>query len=184
MKLPSRVLVLLTAILFVGVLAAKAQEVEFSLTGPVDATAVVFTDPAAEITSSDLGFGFAMTPISLTVGGVSLPVNNLPTSYSLMFYNASPMTGGGGGFAALTNDGNTDAFSTFGPQLYTGAENAPSFASLIGETITLGDFDTDTADVYTLKVTAVSSVSTPEPATLLLLALALLPLGLLAKRLL
>jgi hypothetical protein len=186
MNLLSRAFVLLAAILFIGVLGAQAQEVQFSLTGPVDATAVVFTNPAAagEITSSDAGFGFTLTPVSLIVGGVALPLGNMSSDYSLNFYNSSPITGGGGGFSALTNDGSTDAFATFGPQLYTGSENDPSFASLINAgPISLGDFDSGTAGAYTLTVTAVTP-DVPEPSTLLLLAGALLPLGLLAKKLL
>jgi hypothetical protein len=186
MNLLSRAFLLVAAILFIGVLGAQAQEVQFSLTGPVDATAVVFTDPAAagEITSSDVGTGFTLTPLSLTVGGVALPLGNLGSDYSLTFYNVSPITGGGG-FSALTNDGLTDAFATFGPQLYTGPENDPSFASLIGAgPISLGDFDTGTAGAYSLTVTAVTPVGSPEPSTLLLLAAALVPLGFLAKRLL
>jgi hypothetical protein len=184
MNLLSRAFLLLTAVLFVGVLGAQAQEVQFSLTGPVDATAVVFTNPApaGEITSSDLGGGFTLTPISLTVGGVALPLGSLSSDYSLNFYNFAAM---GGGFSATTNDGLTDAFSTFGPQLYTGPENDPSFASLIGAgPISLGDFDTGTAGAYTLTVTAVTPVGTPEPSALLVLAGALLPLALLAKKLL
>lgn len=188
MTLPSRVFVLLTAILFIGVLGAQAQqEVQFSLTGPVDATAVVFTDPAptGEITSSDPGYGFTLTPVSLTVGGVPLPLGNSGTDYSLSFYNSSPITGGGGGFGALTNDGSTEAFATFGPQLYMGSESNPSFASLIGAgPISLGDFDSGTEGAYSLTVTVVPPANTPEPSTLLLLAAGLLPLGLLAKKLL
>jgi len=184
MNLLSRASLVLTAILFIGVLGAQAQqEVQFSLTGPVDATAVVFADPApaGEITSSDVGGGFTLTPISLIVGGVSLPVGSSFSEYSLNFYN---LAGLGGGFSATTNDGAIDAFSTFGPQLYTGPENDPSFASLIGAgSISLGDFDTGTAGAYSLTVTEVTPVGTPEPSTLLLLAGALLPLGLLAKKL-
>jgi len=185
MNLLSRTCLLLTAILFIGVLGAQAQqELQFSLTGPVDATAVVFTDPApaGEITSSDIGGGFTVTPLSLVVGGVSLPVGSSFSEYTLSFYN---FAGLGGGFSATTNDGTVDAFSTFGPQLYTGPENDPSFASLIGAgPILLGDFDTGAADAYSLTVTVVTPVGTPEPSTLLLLAGALLPLGLLAKKLL
>jgi hypothetical protein len=185
MTLPSRAFVLLTAILFIGVLGAQAQqEVQFSLTGPVDATAVVFTDPAAsgEITSSDIGGGFTLTPISLTVGGVPLPIGPSSSDYSLTFYNFASL---GGGFSALTNDGMTDAFATFGPQLYTGPENNPSFASLIGAgAISLGDFDTGAEGAYSLSVTVVPPASTPEPSALLLLVAGLLPLGLLAKKLL
>jgi hypothetical protein len=183
MNLHSRALLLVAAILFIGVLGAQAQEVQFSLTGPVDATAVVFTNPAAagEITSVDPMNGFTLTPVSLTVGGVALPLGTLSSDYSLTFYNFASL---GGGFSALTNDGLTDAFATFGPQLYTGPEDDPSFASLIGAgPISLGDFDTGTAGAYTLTVTAVTP-AVPEPSTLLLLAGALLPLGLLAKKLL
>lgn len=178
MKLPTRAFVLLIAILFGGVAAAKADGTSlllFQLSGPVDATFELAVNPAVDPGNADMGFGFTITPLLLKVGGV--PSNDL-----LTFFIGDPMAQGGG-FAALSSDGLTDAFSTFGPQLYTGPESAPSFASLINETITLGDFDANVSDAYTLKVTRVVE-STPEPTTLLLLAAALLPLGLAAKRLL
>jgi hypothetical protein len=178
MKLPTRAFVLLIAILFGGVAAAKADGTSlllFQLSGPVDATFELNVNPAVDPGNADMGFGFTITPLDLKINGVL-------SSDVLSFYNSSPITGGGGGFGAFANSG-LDDFATFGQQLYTGLETAPSFASIINETITLGDFDANVSDAYTLKVTRVVE-STPEPPTLLLLAAALLPLGLAAKRLL
>jgi len=169
MKVPSRIVfaaVVLAFTMFLGAGAAQADSlILFTLTGPVDASFELSTNPFIAPGNSDPGFGFLVTPINLTIDGKA-------SNDVLAFYSGT----GGGGLAAFDAIWNAD-FSLFGPKLYKGKEWAPSFAPNAGN-ISLED---ENGVGYTLTMTA---VSTPEPSSLLLVMAGLLPLGLLAKRLL
>jgi hypothetical protein len=90
----------------------------------------------------------------------------------------------GGGAFAIFSSTTQDVVSLTGIQLFSGSVFQPIFAPWHGDPIVLSDFDPDTNDhAYTLTISN-NPPSVPEPATILLLAAGLLPLGLLAKRLL
>jgi hypothetical protein len=157
-----------TALVVAGLFSAGAAKADstmlyFTLTGPVDATFELSSNPFVDPGNADPGFGFLMTPTDLTINGVA-------SSDVLAFYN----TAGGGGFAAFDSNWNPD-FSLYGAVLYGGKEWKPKFGPSNG-TIELADED---GVPYSLTIT---KVATPEPGSLLLLLAGLLPLGLLAKR--
>jgi hypothetical protein len=114
----------------------------------------------------DMGEGFQIDPINLTVNGT--PVDN----DCLFFYSLF----GGGGL-----QDNNSTFNLMNPvgsttMLYSGPESNPTMLPLSGP-ITLTDFDTGT-ETYTLTV---SSVTAPEPTSLLLLASGIVGLCLMRK---
>jgi hypothetical protein len=171
MKLFYKALLLSTVALFVGVGAAKAdsgQLLYFDLTGPVNATFELSSKPVIASGNSDPDCGFTVTPVDLMINGVA-------SSDFLAFYN----TGCGGGLAGLSDDFNFD-FSLYGATIYNGSAFHPTFSptSPAGMNMTDGDSDSPT---YNLTI---SPVATPEPSSLLLLGMVLLPLGIVVKRLL
>jgi hypothetical protein len=171
MKLISRISLLFVAVLFIGAVSAKADSMlYFTLTGPTTATFELPTHPVIEPDNAELGFGFLVTPIDLIINGVA-------SNDFLGFYADGPF-GGGGGVAAFTSAFNTD-FSLIGQQMYKGKEYHPVFAAH-GPMVF---FDIDDNAQYSLTISK-NPPSVPEPSTMLLLAAGLLPLGLLAKRLL
>jgi PEP-CTERM motif len=128
----------------------------YTLTGPVDATfelPVTFTVTSGNY---DLGEGFVVTPIDLTIDGSAVPGDQL------IFYSAS-MDGAFGDADSL--------FSLTGPQLYTGPESHPTMTDFSGSK-TLSDYNPP-HDHYTLSV---KSVAAPEPTSILLLGTGLLSL--------
>ena len=103
----------------------------------------------------DMGLGFQIDPIDLTIDGT--PVDN----DCLYFYS---LLGGGG------LQDNNSTFNLMNPDgsntmLYSGPESNPTMLFMNGP-VTLTDYDTGT-EAYTLTV---SSVTAPEPTSLLLLA--------------
>lgn len=127
----------------------------YTLTGPVDVTFEVPASPTIPSTQFGIGVGFFITPTNFMIGGAPAPSGDF-----LEFVNSS----GGGGL--LDFDG---LFSTTGPQLYKGPENAPLMTVFSGP-VPLVDFFTGLDD-YTLTVKAVSS---PEPSSLFLMGVGLL----------
>jgi PEP-CTERM motif len=126
----------------------------YTLTGPVDAT---FELPSTFTVSSgnyDLGAGFYVTPIDLTIDGSAVPGDQL------IFYSASM----DGAF------GDTDGvFSLTGPQLYSGHENHPTMTDFSGSEALFDYLSGDGG--YTLTV---KSVAAPEPTSIFLLGTGLL----------
>ena len=166
MKLHSRLLLPCAALLFLGVGVAKADPAPllfFNLTGPIDATFELPSAPVINPLNADPTCGFIITPIDLTI-------NKAPSSDLLAFYLAgNGPTGCGGAFQAFP-DGN---LALSGNQLFTGTVFKPIFSPISGETLT-----DDNGGTYSL------TISSPEPSSLLLLGMMLLPLGIAAKRLL
>jgi hypothetical protein len=147
----SRVLLILSSLLFLAAGIASADTLSYSFTGSVSATFELPVNPIPTV--ADPGFGFQVTPLNLMINGVA-------SNDFLVFYNADPVTGGGGGLGAF-GCGSCVDFSFFGPQLYSGPEASPTMIELAG--ITLSD---ETGE-------PVGSISTPEPSGLVLLAFGL-----------
>jgi|SRR5271156_5825346 len=157
-------LFLLFALLGAGVAKADGSSMLlFTLTGPVDATFELSNNPFVDPGNVDPGFGFLVNPVDLTING-------LASDDILAFYASS----GGGGLAAFDASWDPD-FSLYGDKLYKGPEWNPKFGPS-GDPISLTD---ENGVGYTLTVT---TVATPEPSSLLLLAVGLLPLALLLRR--
>jgi hypothetical protein len=152
-----RVLVaLICSVMFIGVGVACADTLQFTLAGPVSAS---FQLPSSLfVNAGDFGSG----------AGFKVASPNLPNDF-LAFYNAS-MLGGFGIFASASNP----VVHVTGPQLYGGPESNPTF--LTG-TFSLTGFPNGTGP-FTLTVTDLSNVSTPEPSVTVLLAVGLVIVGL------
>jgi hypothetical protein len=155
--------------------AAKADggggDLLYTLTGPAsDPISVTFELPFTPTIGGpdnyDLGFGFQVDPINLTINGVADPND------CLFFYSVAQY----GGF-----EDNNLAFNLMNPagvftSLYSGLESNPTMLALNGP-VTLNDFETQSGD-YTLTVTPVAA---PEPASFMLLACGIVAIGLTRK---
>lgn len=166
-----RVTLLLSAALFIGAGIASADTLLFTLNGPVTASFELSSGPLSIMSSEvDAGFGFTLTPASLMVNGAS-------SGDFLTFYNGAF----GGGFGIFASGTDMVAYS-FGPQIYGGTESNPTFAP---GSFTLTDGNPPAGTVpgtYTLSVTDISAVATPEPSDTILLAIGLVAVGLAAIR--
>jgi hypothetical protein len=153
-----RVLLLVSTLLFIAVGMASADTLSYNFSGAVSASFELPVNPIPTVV--DPGFGFQVTPINLIINGVT-------SNDFLVFYNADPVTGGGGVLGAFSCGTCVD-FSFTGPQLYSGPESSPTMLSLAG--ITLNDGVTGDP-VGTIS-------TTPEPAALVLLTVGILSLAL------
>jgi hypothetical protein len=170
MKLLSRITLLFVAVLLIGAGSAKADTMLFfSITGPKTATFELPTHPTVNPYYADSGTGFRITPVNLTLDGVA-------SDDFLGFY----LGGWNGGALAIFNSTIDDVMSLTGIQLFSGSPFHPVFAA--HGPMVLSDLHTRD-HAYTLTISE-NPPSVPEPSTMLLLAAGLLPLGLLAKRLL
>jgi hypothetical protein len=170
MKLLSRTSLLFATVLFLVAGSAKADTMLFfSITGPTTATFELPTHPTINPYNADGDVGFLITPINLIIDGA-------PSSDFVVFY----LGGENGGALAIFNSAVDDVVSLAGIQLFGGSPFHPVFAA--HSPIVLSDFDTSD-HAYRLTISK-NPPSVPEPSTMLLLAAGLLPLGLLAKRLL
>jgi hypothetical protein len=165
-----RVLILVCSAIFIGAGVASADTLQFVLSGPVSASFDLSSTPSIMMGNSDPGFGFVLTPTNLMVNGAAAPGDFLG------FFNA----GVGGGVAIFASAMEMTAYAS-GPQLYAGAESNPTFAP--------GSFTLDNGAVvpavtgaYTLTITDITNVSTPEPSATILLAIGLLAVGLAVLR--
>ena len=174
MKLLSRISLLFAAVLFLSAGPAKADTMLFfSITGPFSASFELPSHPTVNPNNADPGVGFLIAPLNLTVDGVA-------SDDFLGFYLAGRKSENGGALA-IFNSTLSDVMSLTGIQLFRGTVFQPVFAA--HRPIVLSDFDNSGDRAYTLTISK-NPPSVPEPSTMLLLAAGLLPLGLLAKRLL
>jgi hypothetical protein len=157
-------LVLSVMLLLTAGIASADSLITYNFTGgtsfelPVNPIPTVFS----------LGFAFQVTPIGLMINGA-------PSSDYLVFYNADPVTGGGGGFGAFSC-GSCQDISVVGPQLYTGPENAPTMLGLGNTGVPLTDPVSGTTSMISTPGTP-STVPTPEPSVTILLGIGLLTFG-------
>jgi hypothetical protein len=165
-----RVLVLICSAMFIGAGVASADTLQFTLSGPVSASFDLLSSPSIMSGNSDPGFGFIITPNNLMVNGAA-------SGDYLAFYNSSSAGGGVGIFVS----GTQMVALALGSQIYGGTETNPTFAP--------GNFTLADASVvpfitgaYTLTITDLTTVSTPEPSVTILLAIGLLALGLAVLR--
>src|ERR1700675_3030667 len=114
-----QVVVLLSAALFIGAGVASADTLQFVLAGPTAATFDLPSSPTIMSGNSDVGVGFTITPMNLTVNGLGAPTD------FLAFYNADPAVGGG---VAIFATGSVMLAYASGPQIYSGSETTPTFA--------------------------------------------------------
>lgn len=150
----------------------SGPDLYYTLTGgPADAPVVVtFALPVNPTIGGpddyDMGIGFQVEPIDLTVNGT--PVDNDCIYFYTLF--------AGGAFQDF--NGTVDLMNIVGSNvmLYSGDESDPTMLLLPGP-IALTDYDTGT-EAYTLTV---SNVPCPEPGSLMLLASGIVALGLMVK---
>jgi hypothetical protein len=164
-----RVLVLICSAVFVGAGVASADTLQFVLSGPVSASFDLSSTPS--IMTADTGFGFIVTPTNLMVNGAA-------SGDFLVFYNGAPAIGGGLGI--FPNAFSNDAYA-WGTQIYGGTESNPTFAPGVFSLID-GDVATSVTGDYTLTITDLTTVSTPEPSVTILLAIGLVVVGLAVLR--
>jgi hypothetical protein len=159
-----RVLVVLTcSFMFIGAGVACADTLQFTLAGPVSASFELSSSPFVNAGDFGSGAGFKLAAPDLMVNGAAA------ASDFLAFYNTS-LLGGFGIFASASNP----VVHLIGPQIYSGTESNPIFSP---GTFSFTAFPNGTAP-FTLTVTDLSSVSTPEPSVTVLLAVGLVMVGL------
>ncbi|MGA2420654.1 MAG: hypothetical protein ABSG69_11265, partial [Candidatus Acidiferrum sp.] len=107
---------------------------------------------------------------------IDLSIDGSPSNDFLAFYSNAC----GGAMAALVDTFNFN-FSLFGAQIYHGSVYNPTFSPTSPAGINLND---GTNDGLNYNLTISPAVAAPEPPSLLLLGMVLLPLGIAAKRLL
>jgi hypothetical protein len=169
-----RVLILICSALFIGVGVASADNLEFTLAGPVTASFDMTVNSSGLLTlpfSFDTGVGFVVAPTNLMVSGAA-------SGDFLAFYNGDPAIGGGLAIFASATD--MVAYAS-GPQIYGGTEGSPTFAPGVFS-LADGTAATPVPATYTLTITDLSTVSTPEPSVTILLAIGLLAVGLTVLR--
>jgi hypothetical protein len=160
------VVVLLSALLLLTAGVASADTlITYQFTGGTSFELPVNPVP----TSFDLGFAFQVTPINLMINGA-------PSGDFLVFFNADPVTGGGGGFGAFSC-GSCQDISVVGPQLYSGPENAPTMLGLGDTGVALTDPTSGSTSTISTPGTP-STINTPEPSVTALLGIGLLAVGL------
>jgi hypothetical protein len=154
---------LICSVMFIGAGVACADTLQFTLAGPVSASFELASSPSVMVGDFASGAGFR-------VASPDLVVNNAAAGNDfLTFYNAS-MLGGFGIFVTASDP----AVHVTGPQLYSGPESNPTFST---GTFSLIGFPTG-AGPFTLTVTDISMVSTPEPSVMILLFIGLAIVGL------
>jgi len=148
-KILSRVAV--GAAIALGASAANADTYDFVISGDYSAHFQLSSSPTPDATSDGVAFGFY--DMDGTFPGASEGIADV------YFGNAAV----GGGMEIYDYYADVDLVFVSGDQLYTGAEDAPTFK--------LGAFaltDVDGPGTYTLTITNVSAVPEPESYAMLL----------------
>jgi hypothetical protein len=152
--------------------AARAVHADDLFTYQVGSDTYTWILPASPTPDGyELNNIFSILDVSYTID------NTQYTGGQVNFYNAQPSAGGG---FVLEEGGGTVLLNTFGPQLYMGMENAPTFdLGMFSLNNNSADGPLDTLTIQTAPGTA----ATPEPSSLLLLAAGVLSfLGLAWKK--
>lgn len=154
--------------------SAKADgggsELSYVLSGPVTASFDLAVTPTVGSDNVNPGFAFQVDVLNLIIDGAAQPGDQIA------FYNSSAS----GGLA--DTDGFFSLFSPTNVQLYSGSEATPTMLdeAMLGFSgpIPLSDFMSGDAG-YELSITP---VSTPEPASLLLLGSGIVALFLMGRK--
>jgi hypothetical protein len=134
-------------------LVAKADTLDFDLTGPGLGSGISFSLPSDPTPTSYVNGAFSLDNITVDINGT----NHTDDVY---FYTSYGL----GGTSDILGD-----FNLTGAQLFTGSVSDPTFMT--------GDFTFSSEDrEYSLDITDVSAAVAPEPASLLLLATGMLAL--------
>lgn len=145
-------------ILLLPLAAAKAKADTFVLTG--SGTDDSFTLASSPTITSSGSYGFYVAPVDVDENGTTV-------ASQITFFSSD--LGGG----LLLQDGLGDILDGFGPSLYQGANNNPTFLT--------GTFALSDLDSYTLTMS--NTAATPEPSTLVLIGSGLLSVcGMAVKR--
>lgn len=158
-----------------GTFSSSTPSDAFGFSGPGKTWAFSFLAASnPTVLESDVsGFNFAFSSFSYSLNGS--PVAITPT-----FIRFFPATNAGGWevcFSGTNNSTCTEGFANEGPQMYTGTTSAPTLLpgafTSTGAHASVGstDFPFDEPNNTML------AVATPEPSTLLMLAVGLLALG-------
>jgi hypothetical protein len=137
-----------------GASAAHAAVLLFTLTGAVDAQFTLDSDPLPSQFASGLELKF--DSVDVNIAGTSKDI-------SVLFYG--PLESGGISLFDESTNPTTEYLNTEGPVLYSGSENAPSFAP--------GIFDMSSGGGN--EILAISAV--PEPASWALMIVGIAGLG-------
>jgi PEP-CTERM motif len=167
----------LAAFLFVSSGAAKAdsgEQVVYTIAGPssnpINAMFTMDVFPSVDPDNAVIGEGFTIDPVSITINGVDMAGD------LVSFYNQNYLGGMSdqAGYFSLMNPGGATNF-----QFYTGSEATPQMTIFDGP-VMQEDFISEDGKPYTVTVTT-SAITTPEPASLMLLATGIVALCLMRK---
>jgi hypothetical protein len=151
---------LLVAFTMLGATQVRADSVNYSYTAGTNTfTWVLPTNPTPD--SYDIGLGFALNNISFSETGSGGTTTGTGT---MDFFNGA----NGGGFDLWVGSYNY-LINTYGPQLYSGPESAPTM--LAGPFTVVVDYGDGTGPP--VSGSSGNAMSVPEPGTLPLLAIGL-----------
>lgn len=158
---------------------AKADSVDVSTVNSVQSYDFTFVPTSGPTytwsVASPVPATLPFAGISFVLSDVSYMVGDVAATGTLDFFTAA----NGGGFALADNpNATTLILNEFGPAVYSGPENAPTFDT---GTFTFGDIPGGiSSPPGTLTIAAVTA--TPEPSTLLLTGLGVLALFWVARK--